>query len=92
MVDHFGRGSLTQMIINQGEHSHVQLSGVGHREHACPHGGHSSAKDVLTIDVPRPRLRPPDFIVAPDAFCQVGNSREKTGATVPHEDRWSHKK
>ena len=50
MVDHFGRGSVTQMIINHRQHSHVQLR-VGNGQHTREH---SSAKDVLTVDVPRP--------------------------------------
>ena len=50
MVDHFGGGSVTQMIVNHREHSHVQLR-VGNGQHTREH---SSAKDVLTVDVPRP--------------------------------------
>ena len=50
MVDHFGGGSVTQMIVNHRQHSHVQLR-VGNGQHTREH---SSAKDVLTVDVPRP--------------------------------------
>ena len=50
MVDHFGGGSVTQMIVNHWQHSHVQLR-VGNGQHTREH---SSAKDVLTVDVPRP--------------------------------------
>ena len=50
MVDHFRGGSVTQMIVNHWQHSHVQLR-VGNGQHSREH---FSAKAVPAVDVPRP--------------------------------------